>query len=110
MQTIEPGTALTVDGLALSVASSDLRDLFMSFGSVVWARVARDHCGYSLRYGYVVMDAESQALKAIEAINGKTLAGLPITVTLTAVPPLPRVASFPVHLPSLSVQPPLLSL
>jgi len=50
------------------------------------------HCGHSLRYGYVVMDTEDNALKAIEALNGKTLVGLPITVTLTTVPPLARVA------------------
>ena len=92
MHAVEPTTALIVDGLALLVTSDDLREAFMPFGSVVWVRVVRDHCGHSLRYGYVVMDTESHALKAIEAINGKTFAGLPITVTLTAVPPLPRVA------------------
>lgn len=83
MSSLDFHFALIVDGLALSVASSDLQDIFMPFGSVVWARVARDHCGHSLRYGYVVMDTEDNALKAIEALNGKTLA---------AVPPLPRVA------------------
>jgi len=92
MDTGDSHSALIVDGLALSFTSSDLQDIFMPFGSVVWARVVRDHCGHSLRYGYVVMDTEDNALKAIEALNGKTVAGLPITVTLTTVPPLPRVA------------------
>jgi len=92
MSTLDSHSALIVDGLALSVASSDLRELFMPFGSVVWVRVVRDHCGHSIRYGYVVMDAEANALKAIEALHGKNVAGLPITVTLTTVPPLPRIA------------------
>ena len=92
MQTIELGTALIVDGLALCVTSEDLRELFMSFGSVAWCRVARDHCGTSLRYGYVAMDNEDNATKATEALNGATVAGLQITVTHTVVPPLPRVA------------------
>lgn len=88
METAELTTALIVDGFALSVTSAYLRDLFMAFGSVVRVRVVRDHCGYSLRYGYGVLDTESHALKAIEALSGKTLAGLPISVTLTAMPPL----------------------
>jgi RNA recognition motif-containing protein len=92
MESLDSHSALIVDGLALSLASSDLQDLFMPFGSVVWARVARDHCGHSLRYGYVVMDTKDNALKAIETLNGKTLAGLPITVSLTTAPPFPRVA------------------
>jgi polyadenylate-binding protein len=92
MESRNSHSALIVDGLALSITSADLQDLFMPFGLVAWARVVRDHCGHSLRYGYVVMDTVDNALKAIEALNGKTLAGLPITVTLTTAPPLPRVA------------------
>ncbi|WP_447983814.1 RNA recognition motif domain-containing protein [Nitrospira sp. Nam74] len=92
MQTIDVGTTLFVDGLALSVTSEDLRELFMSFGSVAWCRVARDHCGISLRLGYVAMDNEDNATRATEALNGTIVAGLQITVTRTTVPPLPRIA------------------
>jgi RNA recognition motif-containing protein len=86
MKSLDSTPALIVDGLALSVGSSDLQDLFMQFGSVAWVRVVRDRYGHSLRYGYVVMDTDDNALKAIEALNGKTLAGLPIAVCHTAVP------------------------
>ena len=92
MHTTELPIALIVDGLALSATSADLKELFMPFGSVVWCRIALDRWGNSLRYAYVVMDTEGTATKAVEALNGATLAGLPITVTRTGVPPLPRIA------------------
>ncbi len=92
MNTDVVALALIVDGLALSVTSQELRQLFTPFGPVVWARVVVDRFGRSLRYGYLVMSDESDAAKAIETLTGRTIAGFPITVSLTTIPPLPRIA------------------
>lgn len=72
------------------MTSEDLKELFMPFGTVVWARVVMDRCHNSLAYGYVVMGTEEQAAKAIEALHGKTLHSRKLLVDHTAVPPLTR--------------------
>ncbi len=90
MNIIASGSALIVNDLALTVTSQDLHEVFGAFGRVVWARVVVDPIGQSLRFGYVVMVDESHAARALEALNGRTIAGLPITVSRTVVPPLPR--------------------
>ena len=92
MNTVASQPALIIDGLSLSATSDDLREMLSPYGTVVWCRIAVDRLGKSLRYGYVVMDTEDHARKALEALNGKTPAGLPITVGLTPVPSLPRLA------------------
>jgi RNA recognition motif-containing protein len=84
-------TALIVDGLSLSITSEDLRELFTPFGPVVWARIAMDRAREHLGFGYVVMQADDAA-KAIQALEGKTLAGREVHIVQTAVPPLPRIA------------------
>lgn len=92
MNTVPSQSALIIDGLSLSTTADDLRAMLSPYGSVVWCRIAVDRLGKSLRYGYVVMDTEDHARKALEALNGKTPAGLPITVGLAPVPSLPRLA------------------
>ena len=92
MNTVASQSALIIDGLSLSVTSDDLREMLSPYGTVVWCRIALDRWGNSLRYGYVVMDTEDHALKALEALNGTTLAGLPIIVGFAPVPSLPRIA------------------
>ena len=90
MLTVQTMTALLVDGLALSATADDLKRMFTPFGSVLWCRVAVDHCGQPLRYGYVAMDTEDHAEKAISALNGQLTAGFTITIARTAPPPLPH--------------------
>ena len=92
MNTVASQSALIIDGLSLSATADDLREMLSPYGTVVWCRIALDRWGISLRYGYVVMDTEDHALKAIHALKGKTLAGLPITCALAPVPQLPRIA------------------
>ena len=92
MATADPQSALIIDGFSLSTTADDLREMLSPYGTVVWCRIAVDRLGKSLRYGYVVMDTEEHARKALEALSGKTSAGLPITVGLTPVPSLPRLA------------------
>ena len=82
--------ALLVDGLALSITSEDLREMLSPYGKVLWTRVVTDRFRRSLSYGYAVMADEADAVRAIDALNGKTLAGRPMSVSRTTVPPLPR--------------------
>ena len=86
--TIELRTTLIVDGFALSTTTADLRAMFTPYGSGVSCRIVIDHCGNSLRYGYVVMDSDDHADNAIKALSGKAPAGLPITVAKAPDPSL----------------------
>lgn len=87
METIATQCALVVDGLSLSMTSDDLRELFMPFGTVVWARVVMDRYGQSMAYGYVAMGTDEQAAKAIEGLHGKLIGSRKLLVDHTAVPP-----------------------
>jgi RNA recognition motif-containing protein len=90
MSAFQP-TALIVNGLSLSLTSEDLREIFSEFGSVMWTRIATDRSREDLGFGYVVMNAEGAA-KAIQALDGKTIAGQKMTIAHTAIPPLPGIA------------------
>lgn len=90
MSTLQP-TALIVNGLSLSLTSEDLREIFSEFGPVMWTHIATDGSREALGFGYVVMNAED-AVKAIQALDGKTVAGQKVTIAHTAIPPLPGIA------------------
>ena len=87
--TTPTATSLIIDGLKLSTTADDLRQLFLPFGSIVSCHIAVDRYANSLRYGYVVMDTEEDALKAIDSLNGKSVAGLSITVAKMFAPLVP---------------------
>ena len=62
---------LYVGNLAYSVNDSTLKDLFSQFGNVESARVISDRdSGQSKGFGFVEM-ADSDAQKAMGALNGK---------------------------------------
>jgi RNA recognition motif-containing protein len=62
---------LYVGNLSYSVNDSTLRDLFSQFGNVESARVISDRdSGQSKGFGFVEM-ADSDAQKAMGALNGK---------------------------------------
>ena len=90
MNTVAAHSALIVDGLPLSMTSRDLIELFSPFGKVAWARVVLDRYGRSLAYGYVVMDATTDAANAIDALDGKLIGAHKLKIGRTDVPPLPR--------------------
>jgi RNA recognition motif-containing protein len=71
MHTVAANSALIVDGLPLSMTSETLTDLFTPFGKVIWARVVMDRYRRSLSYGYVVMEVDVDAAKAVQALDGK---------------------------------------
>jgi RNA recognition motif-containing protein len=87
-----PSSALIVDGLALSLTSDDLTELFTPFGSILWTHVATDPFRRSLGFGYVVMETDEQADRAIQALQGYSVGGRVIRIARTEVPPLPRTA------------------
>jgi RNA recognition motif-containing protein len=79
---------LIVDGLALSLTDEDLTGLFSPFGALV-VHVARDRFRRSLGLGYVVMENENQATKAIQALQGQSVAGRPLRIIRREVTAFP---------------------
>jgi RNA recognition motif-containing protein len=83
-------SALLVDGLPLSVTSDNLKDLFVPFGPVAWARVVTDPMGVSLTFGYVAMATHEGAEAAMLALNGMQMLSRPLRIVHVTPPPLPR--------------------
>lgn len=72
-----------VGNLAWSVTSDELLDLFGQFGKVVSAQVISDReTGRSRGFGFVEMESDEEAQKAIEAINGSTHQNRQLTVNI----------------------------
>jgi len=72
---------LYVGGLAYSVTEKELEDLFAEQGKVVSVAVIKDRdSGQSKGFGFVEMSDDSEAQKAIAALNGKELSGRALTV------------------------------
>lgn len=71
-----------VKNLSTEMRSSDLLDLFSSYGNVLSCKVAFDYeKGVSKGYGFVQFDSDDSAASAIEDLNGKELEGQRLTVT-----------------------------
>ena len=72
-----------VGNLAWSVTSDDLRDLFGQYGNVLSAQVIADkETGRSRGFGFVEMENDEEAQKAIEALNGATHESRQLTVNV----------------------------
>ena len=72
-----------VGNLAWSVTSDDLLELFSQYGKVVRAQVISDkETGRSRGFGFVEMESEEEAQKAIEALNGATHENRQLTVNI----------------------------
>jgi RNA recognition motif-containing protein len=70
-----------VGNLPWSTTADDLLQLFQDHGQVGRAQVITDReTGRSRGFGFVVMDDDAEALKAIEALNGAQFEGRPLTV------------------------------
>ena len=70
-----------VGNLAYSVTDDVLEEAFKAHGEVQSARVITDRdTGRSKGFGFVEMPDKDQAQAAIEAINGKDIAGRAVTV------------------------------
>lgn len=70
-----------VGNLVWGCTSDDLYALFQEHGAVKRAQVIMDkETGRSRGFGFVEMDEDSAALKAIDALNGFDFKGRPLTV------------------------------
>ena len=70
-----------VGNLGFDVTDQDLKDLFAEYGEVLSANVITDRqTGRSRGFGFVEMADNAQAEQAINALNGKDLAGRALTV------------------------------
>jgi RNA recognition motif-containing protein len=75
------GKKLYVGNLTYGVNSSDLEQMFASFGTVESAQVIVDRdTGRSKGFGFVEMGSDQEAQAAIAAMNGKEVDGRALTV------------------------------
>jgi RNA recognition motif-containing protein len=76
---------LYVGNLAWAVDDAKLKEAFAEFGEVSEAVVISDkYSGRSKGFGFVTIDDDAAAAKAIEAMNGKALEGREIKVSEAA--------------------------
>ncbi len=72
---------LYVGNIGWAMTDEGLRDLFVEFGTVVSAQVARhERTGKSCGYGHVQMETEAQAQAAVAARHGSRVGGLSLIV------------------------------
>jgi len=72
---------LFVGSLSDGIRESELKEAFLPFGTVVSATVIMDRdTGRSKGFGFVEFSSQSEALKAIEGLNGKPIGGRNVTV------------------------------
>ncbi|HZS12496.1 MAG TPA: RNA-binding protein [Nitrospirales bacterium] len=87
---------LCIDGLPLTVTDGDLHLLLSSVGHVEWAKVVRDPCGHSLRFGLAEMRLAPDAAKAEESLNDKLFCRQRLRVAIVdahVVEALPQIAA-----------------
>lgn len=71
---------LYVGNLLFEVTESDLTDLFSQSGKVVSSTIIRFRDGKSKGFGFVEMEKEEEAKKAIETLNGQDFKGRKLVV------------------------------
>ena len=80
---------LFVGNLSYKVNDTSLRDLFVQYGEVLSCNVATDRdTGRSRGFGFVDMQTPQEAEGAIKGLNGTTVDGRQISVTVSQ--PKPR--------------------
>ena len=73
---------LYVGNLSFNLSDSELKAKFEEFGTVVSANIITDRdTGRSKGFGFVEMENETAAKKAIELLNGKDFQGRSIVVS-----------------------------
>jgi hypothetical protein len=75
-----------VGNLPYETTGEDLVELFQPYGSVISGQVVMDRfSGRSRGFGFVEMTDDHEAQAAIDALNGQTYGGRPLTVITAAV-------------------------
>ncbi|MDD3642058.1 MAG: RNA-binding protein [Candidatus Krumholzibacteria bacterium] len=73
---------LYVGNLPFSTNDNDLSEIFSPYGTVSSARVIKDRITERSRgFGFVEMENDDEADKAIAEVNGKDLGGRPLKVS-----------------------------
>lgn len=80
---------LYVGNLLFEVNENDLAELFSQSGKVVSSTIIRFRDGKSKGFGFVEMEKEEEAKKAIETLNGQDFKGRKLVVA-EARPQRPR--------------------
>ena len=76
-------TKLFVGNLSFNTTENDLQDAFAAHGTVVETNLMMDKMsGRPRGFAFVTMSTPEEAQKAIDALNGKELAGRAITVNI----------------------------
>ncbi|HRN96113.1 MAG TPA: RNA-binding protein [Candidatus Levybacteria bacterium] len=76
-------TKLFVGGLPYAMNDQALNDLFAEYGTVTSAVVITDRStGQSKGFGFVELEDDAMAQKAIEELNGKDVEGRSIAVSV----------------------------
>src|SRR5512139_721836 len=74
---------LFVRNLSFNITENDLQDAFAAHGTVLEANLMMDRStGRPRGFGFVTMSTPEEAQKAIDALNGKELAGRALTVNI----------------------------
>ncbi len=74
---------LYVGSLPYSLTEEELKEIFAPFGSVVSARIITDKMtGKSKGFGFVEMETQDGAQKAIESIHGAEVQGRTLIVNI----------------------------
>jgi len=70
-----------VGNLDFKVSESDLEEVFSEFGTVSSCKIITDKfSGRSKGFGFITMDEQEEATKAIEELNGTALKSREMTV------------------------------
>ncbi len=73
-------TKIFVGNLPFATTEQGLRELFAPYGTVQSAKIVTDRdTGQSRGFGFVEM-ANSEAARAIDSLNGKSIGGRPLRV------------------------------
>jgi RNA recognition motif-containing protein len=76
-------TNLFVGNLPFSASSTELEELFTPFGTVSRAQVITDRdTGRSRGFGFVEMDSDEEAQKAIDSLDGTDFEGRQLKVNV----------------------------
>lgn len=71
-----------IGGLSYAITDADLLDLFQEYGEVTSARVIMDRDTHKSKgFGFVEMEDDEAATKAINELNGAEVDGRPIAVS-----------------------------
>lgn len=74
---------LYVGSLPYSLTEEELKEIFLPYGSVVSARIITDKMtGKSKGFGFVEMDSEESAQRAIDERHGSDLGGRTLIVNI----------------------------